>query len=515
MLFRFFAILFILSPFSYIIGLNPSPQKVRALYSSLDPQSIAEHLAFYHLYQDRPEGKKALQEAWMLLTGRKAALPQNVDQIPDLPLSIKGVIDVVAMEPGDDIATLTLPELDLIEKLGSRLPHRRLKGSSAASESEVLVLPPEEIDLSRGLLLSQLESAPETLYKIRCYEAMIDLMALQILARLPQNASSEQKIRAINHFIFEEMGFRFPPHSLYAKDIDLYTFLPSVLDTRKGVCLGVSILYLSIAQRLNLPLEMITPPGHIYVRYNDGTKIINIETTARGINMNSEVYLSVDTRSLQKRNIKEVIGLAHYNQASVFWKQEDYKQALASYEKAKAYLPEDKLLIELMGYNYLFAGNREKGIEFLQMIRDHVPDYAVSKEKMAEDFLNGNVDVEGLKTFFLPVDETRESILEKKQSLEQVVKQYPNFRAGIFALATAWLQLNRAGEALGILERYHRLDPDDPTAEYYLAALYTERQNFVRAWEHLKNAEKITRVRDHNPKVLKTLRNELTLLCPE
>ena len=76
--------------------------------------------------------------------------------------------------------------------------------------------------------------------------------------------------------------FRFPPHSLYAKDIDVYTFLPSVLDSRRGVCLGVSILYLCLAQRLDLPLEAMTPPGHIYVRYGED---LNIETTARGIDV--------------------------------------------------------------------------------------------------------------------------------------------------------------------------------------------------------------------------------------
>src|SRR6202044_1243325 len=124
------------------------------------------------------------------------------------------------------------------------------------------------------------------------------------------NATPQQKIDAINSFIFEEMGFRFPPHSRYAKDIDIYTFLPSVLDSRRGVCLGVSILYLCLAQRLGLNLEMITPPGHIYIRYHEGENIINIETTCRGIHMDSEDYLGINTRCLQMRNIKEVIGLA-------------------------------------------------------------------------------------------------------------------------------------------------------------------------------------------------------------
>ena len=512
-----FALVFLSSAFNPdpVFGLSPSPQKVRTLYSSLDPKSVAEHLAFYYLYHDRPEGMKALQDAWKLLTGKEAISSGDPAQISALPLSIQGIVDLISLQPGEEVTFLSSEQLAFIETVAERLPHRKLKGHAATREKEVLALFPEEIDLARGLLLSQLDETPESLYKIRCYEAMIDLMALQIMARLPASASPKEKIRAINRFIFNDMGFRFPPHSLYAKDVDIYTFLPSVLDSRKGVCLGVSILYIAIAQRLDLELEMITPPGHIYVRYCDGDKAINIETTAGGVNLNSDVYLSVDTRSLQQRNIKEVIGMAHFNQASVFWKQSDYQTALKCYDKAKAYLQEDKLLMELMGYNYLFAGEMDKGNAFLESVKNHVPDYAVTKDSMAEDYLNHHVDIEGLKTFFLPVDETRESILEKKKSLEEVVSRFPRFRAGLFALASAWLQLNRQGEALSLLERYHELDPNDPTAEYYLSILYMERQNFVRAWKHLKQAEELTSLRDHHPKVLKELRKELTILCPE
>lgn len=221
----------------------------------------------------------------------------------------------------------------------------------------MLALPPEEIDLSRGLLINQFNENKES---IRQYEASLDLMALQILARLPHGASPITQIQAINRFIFQEMRFRFPPHSLYAKDIDLYTFLPSVLDSREGVCLGISILYLSLAQRIGLPLEIITPPGHIYIRYRDGIKVINIETTARGINLPSDVYLGIDTRRLHERTIKEVIGMAFINQASVAWGLNEYETTTKLYEIAKDYVPNDPLLKFFLGLNYLFIGKKVK-----------------------------------------------------------------------------------------------------------------------------------------------------------
>lgn len=494
---------------------HPSSSKIAAIYNSLDPLSLSQHLAFYELYPNTPEGKKALQDAWNLLSKCLHSSQTTIAPLPSLPNTIETLLSIVNKEPDKQTICLKEEQLIAIEKLGQALPNRKLKGYYAKSEDEVLALPPEEIDLARGLLLSQLAGTPDHLNLIRSYEASLDLMTMQILTRISLTSDPKTKVRALNTFVFEDMGYRFPPHSIYAKDIDLYTFLPSVLDSRHGICLGVSILYICIAQRLDLPLEMITPPGHIYIRYRNGDDVINIETTARGVHLDSEEYLGIETRSLELRNIKDVIGMAHYNHAGLHWHNKEYEKALASYHRALPYLPDDFLLKELMAYNYLFVGNKEKGEELLELVKDHLPDYAITKQNIAEDYLKGYVDAEGIKALFMQVDENRESILKKKEALEQTIQKYPQFRAGLFSLAAAWLQLHRAGEAMVILEKYHALDPTDPSVEYYLAILYAERLDYNKAWDHLRNAEKILAAREHEPKTLKYLRKELSRLCPE
>jgi len=490
---------------------EPSPQKLNALYNSLDPKSVAQHLAFYELYGNTPQGDKALQHAWSLLSGNETHITAR-----DLPLVtsvIPAVVALVNKQPSEELPDLSDDDIAGINALAARLPNRRLQGHTITSEQELQRLPPNQIDLARGLFLSQL--GEQSIRKIESYEALLDLMALQILARVPMNASPQAKIRAMNDFIFDEMGFRFPPHSLYAKDIDTYTFLPSVLDSRKGVCLGVSILYLCLAQRLALPLEIVTPPGHIFVRYRSSDEIINIETTARGMNLDSDVYLGIETRSLQKHDIKEVIGMAHFNQASVFWHNQEYDKALEAYLKAKDFMPNDKLLTELMGYTYLFVGNIVEGKRLLNTVKDYLPDDAITKHTIAEDYLNGAVDADGIKAIFQPVDETRESILDKQKQLMATLEKYPRFRSGWFHLATTWLQLHRTSEALKTLERHHELDDDDPSAEYYLAVLYAQRMDYNKAWKHLRRTEDIVHSRRHNPKALQDARRELSRLSPE
>ncbi|MDE3048232.1 MAG: hypothetical protein KGI83_07815 [Verrucomicrobiota bacterium] len=484
-----------------------------ALYSSLDPTSVSQHFAFYELYPKTPEGKQALKHAWDLLSGGCS------DWDPELvlpSLDPRPLINFVNRSTQDTTPTLNEEQLLVIGKLSRHLLNRNLQGFGIWDEAILHKLPIEEIDLARGLMLAELGNSEEARPKILSYEANLDLMALQIYARLPQDATPREKIRAISDYIFSEMRFRFPPHSLHAKDIDVYTFLPSVLDSRRGVCLGVSILYLCLAQRLGLELEAVTPPGHIYVRYvaPDGD-ILNIETTARGIDVPSDMYLGMETRSLQKRDLRQVIGLAFMNQAAVSWQRGDAESAIKLYEKARPFLKEDYLLNMFLGFNYLFVGRETEGKALLEKIRGIVPDHAIASDSVTEDYLAGCAGPDAIQAIYSEVNARRDSILEKQKKLEAIVEKYPKFRQGVFHLATTWLQIGREKEALPILEKYIAMNPNDATVNYYLSAIHFQRHNHNKAWEYLQKAEKIVFAKNHKPRALKELRAALLRACPE
>ncbi len=466
-----------------------------ALFNSLDPTSLAQTLAYHELY---PEHSQSFKRAFSLL---------NASEDEE--------IDVVSSALNNASEELSNEQITVIEKLAAHLPNRQLKGYKACSEEDVKACPSDEIDLGVALLLSQLDGQEGAHFQARRYSAMLDLMALQILAKLPPNATSLEKIQETNRFIFDQMHFRFPPHSVYAEKIDLYTFLPSVMDNHLGVCLGVTALYLAIAQRIDLPLEIITPPGHIYVRYREGERIINIETTARGVDMPSETYLSVNTRSLTQRTLKEVIGMTHFNQASTYLQTREYDKAVAAYEKALPYMQEDALLKELLGYTYLFTGKKEAGERLLHEIEGTIPEYAVARLGIVEDYLAGKVGLEGIKAIFSRVDETRDSIIEKQHELLGILEEHPEFREGLHQLAVTWVQLNRTKEALKVLKEYEAIDAENPVTAYYLAVLHGERHDYKSCWQYLKQAEKLTAERDFSPRALRDLRRTLTLHCPE
>ena len=431
-------------------------------------------------------------------------------------VDLQPILSLVNRSGQEDSPLLQEGQLSVIGKLSRHLGNRNLQGFGLWSQDEILALAPDQIDLARALLIAELGDSEEARSKIQSYEASLDLMALQILARLPPSSSPLEKVRAINDYIFSEMRFRFPPHSLYAKEIDVYTFLPSVLDSRRGVCLGVSIMYLCLAQRLELTLQAITPPGHIYVRYVDPEgNHTNIETTARGIDVPTEMYLGVETKKLQERNLRECIGLAFMNQAAVSWHKGDAQTAVSLYEKARPFLQDDYLLNLFLGFNYLFIGKEEEGRELLLRVQGKAPEHVLVADTIAEDYLAGRVDADGIQAIFSEVDETRSSILEKQKKLQETVEKFPKFRQGHFHLAVTWMQLGREREAVPILEKCAALNPHDPTVNYYLSAIHFQRHHFNQAWRYLKAAEAIVREKGHDPKALFELRRALQRQCPE
>lgn len=499
----------ILSSFLFSFTHGPSKQKVEVLYYSLDRESIPQLLSFYQLYSETDCGKEALREALRLLSGDCDKIVESSLPITDLSLLSK-LIGTFSKPAESCEITFSDEEIEIVKMIGRRLGNRMLEGHQAKMESDVLSLSDDQIDVARSVFLSQGYSEE----KIESLESALDLMALQVLSRLSENATPEEKIIEINRLLFDEMRFRFPPKSLYAKDIDQFTFLSSVLESRRGVCLGVSVLYLSLAQRLNLELESVTPPGHIYVRTRDNDRTINIETTHRGIHIETEQYLGVETVSSHVRTNKEAVGLTHMNQASVFWQNEEYEKAVAAYRIAEKYIEDDYLLKQFLGINLVLCGKKWEGKRYLRQIREAVPKHSITSSSIVEDYLDGKVDAEGMKAVFKHVDETRESILAKQEELIKVCKKYPKFRDGHFHLAITYLQLGRYKEGIEVLDRFHKIDQNNPTVEFYLAQLYLQRLNYQKAWEHFDCLGKILEHKDHSPKVVKNLKKALDFYCP-
>ena len=127
-----------------------------------------------------------------------------------------------------------------------------------------------------------------------------------------------------------------------------YYFLNNVLDEKKGNCFGLSTLYLSLSERLGLPIYPVLTPTHIFVRYDDGNVKINIETVKLGAHVTDAKYIlnkKISESSLGKqlylKNITKkqfVATMINKRGNYYFYVLRDYKKAYEDFETANEVL---------------------------------------------------------------------------------------------------------------------------------------------------------------------------------
>ncbi len=182
---------------------------------------------------------------------------------------------------------------------------------------EILATPEEKIDIGKYALMLDKCIKPDI--DIKREMSRLDNLANAIRPRLEGIKDPEKIIEILNRCLFEVMGFKPLEISIgnEFESISLY----SVLAQRKGVCRGLSYLYLALAERLNLPIWGVALPRHFFVRYDDGMVKINIETVSGGENITDDGYINgtitlsskPEDREIRKRllkslNKKEALG---------------------------------------------------------------------------------------------------------------------------------------------------------------------------------------------------------------
>jgi regulator of sirC expression with transglutaminase-like and TPR domain len=123
--------------------------------------------------------------------------------------------------------------------------------------------------------------------EVEPYQSKIDSWGRELKQRLSSCDSDESRVMAMSQFIGKELG-------LHGNESDYYnarnSFLPCVIDTRLGIPISLSLLYMMVARRANCVVEGINLPGHFVVRhgtllfdpFHEG-RILTTEDCARGL----------------------------------------------------------------------------------------------------------------------------------------------------------------------------------------------------------------------------------------
>ncbi|MBI2472651.1 MAG: tetratricopeptide repeat protein [Planctomycetes bacterium] len=238
----------------------------------------------------------------------------------------------------------------------------------------------EDARLASTALKIAKESYPEI--DIEHYLKKLENIIENIRTSLRDETEPEQIIKTINVVLFNELQFK------YVQTGELeHISLNKVLDTKIGNCVGLSILYLSIAEGLHLPIYGVSVPEHIFVRYDDGDFRRNIEAGYEGIFTPDSYYINMHGKRISQKSIRngcylknlsmsEVVADIYLNRSIIHKEKGNIEAALKDVNHAIELHGNDAVAYCNRGVIYEKMKDSERAISDYNKAIELNPDYA-------------------------------------------------------------------------------------------------------------------------------------------
>ncbi len=244
---------------------------------------------------------------------------------------------------GDDVVAGVAIEgaagLQALEREARQLEARarRIRELSAAvHEARIvddftrLVAQPEaDLDLLKGTLLIAAIDNPEL--DIPSYQQEVDRIAKRIRTSLSADSTAATRLAAMKQDLFEKQGFHGSRHDY---DHRSNSYLNEVIDDREGLPITLSVLFMEVARRLEVPVVGVGLPGHFVVRFEPGDgpgqlidvfergKDLSVEEAkarvagAAGEGWDDEYLATVSKRLILVRMLRNLFGEARRAEAT-------------------------------------------------------------------------------------------------------------------------------------------------------------------------------------------------------
>jgi regulator of sirC expression with transglutaminase-like and TPR domain len=95
----------------------------------------------------------------------------------------------------------------------------------------------------------------------------VDGLARRLVHRLPADAGTSHKVRALTRYFHDELGFAGNVNNYYERG---NSYVHHVLATRRGIPISLAVIYLEIAGQLGLRAQGVAFPGHFLIKLRIG-----------------------------------------------------------------------------------------------------------------------------------------------------------------------------------------------------------------------------------------------------
>ena len=215
----------------------------------------------------------------------------------------------------------------------------------------------------------------------------VDQLLARLRRRLAPDAAPLQKLRLLNHFFYQDLGFGGNVNNYYDPD---NSFVPVLLRTRRGIPISLAVVWMELAQGVGLSVRGIPFPGHFMVKVNlplgqavidpmTGRSLSREELAERlapyrmrsGLLDEAEVPLGLYLQAAQSRDI---IARMLRNLKEIYQTQEDWQRMLAVQERLIVLLPESWPEYRDRGLAHAELGHTEYALADLECYLVHADD---------------------------------------------------------------------------------------------------------------------------------------------
>jgi regulator of sirC expression with transglutaminase-like and TPR domain len=93
--------------------------------------------------------------------------------------------------------------------------------------------------------------------------AEIDALAAKLKRRIPADAVPVQRLRWLNRFFFQDLGFAGNVNNYYDPR---NSYLHLVISTRRGIPITLAVIYIELATQIGLTARGVSFPGHFLIK---------------------------------------------------------------------------------------------------------------------------------------------------------------------------------------------------------------------------------------------------------
>ena len=224
----------------------------------------------------------------------------------------------------------------------------------------------------------------------------VDQLLARLKRRLPTDAASLARLRALNHFFFHDLAIGGNVNDYYDPD---NSYLQAVLRTRRGIPISLAVLWLELAQGLGLPACGVSFPGHfmLKVALPKGQVVLDpftgqslsreelserLEPYKRGSGLVGEFDVPMGLY-LQPASPREIIARMLRNLKEIHRAQEDWGRLIPVQDRLIVLLPEAWAEYRDRGLAHAQQGHTARAVQDLEIYLVHAED-ALDVDLIAE-----------------------------------------------------------------------------------------------------------------------------------